>query len=238
MKRKVSILTIAIVLTIILFSISTYLQRKLINYEPVTKCYVAKENIEQYKKVEKEMFKEVQIPIAIVMNMKIIQNVDDIENLYTENKIYAGQVVVKDQFKTNEELSLFEGESGKEKIAIKIKSSENGVSYRIKERSLINVYATLRTEYANNVFSERDRQSVGVNEEGYSTIKILDKVRIIGVFDNNGIEIKARSEELIPDTIMVSVTPEEARDINLIRELATFNLTELEEEMQVENISN
>ena len=56
MRRKISMLTIAIVLTVILFSVSTYLQRKLINYEPVTKCYVAKENIERYEKVEKEMF--------------------------------------------------------------------------------------------------------------------------------------------------------------------------------------
>lgn len=237
MRRKISMLTIAIVLTVILFSVSTYLQRKLINYEPVTKCYVAKENIERYEKVEKEIFKEIQIPITIVMNMKIIQNLDDIENLYAENKVYAGQILVKEQFKTSEELSLFEGEKGKEKIAIKIKSAENGVSYRIKERSIINVYATLRTEYANNVFPERDRQLVGGGDDGYSAIKILDSVRVIGVFDNNGLEITERTEELIPDTVMISVTHDEARDINLIRDLATFNITELEEETQIEDIS-
>lgn len=230
MKRKISILTIAIVLTIILFGISTYMQRKLINYEPETKCYVAKSDIERYEKVEDDMLKEVSIPMNLVMNMKIVQSIDEIEGKYAESKIYAGQILVKNQIGTKEELSIFEGEKGKEKIAIKIKSAENGVSYRIKERSLVNVYATLRTEYTNNVFADKARQYIGNDDDGYCTIKILENARVIGVFDNNGLQVNDKTEELIPDTIMLSVSYDEARDINLIRDLASFNVTELEEE--------
>ena len=40
MKRKISILSLSIVLTIILFATSTYMQRKLISYEPKTKCFI------------------------------------------------------------------------------------------------------------------------------------------------------------------------------------------------------
>ncbi len=230
MKRKISILTIAVILTVILFGVSTYMQRKLINYEPETKCYVAKNDIERYEKIEEDMLKQVNIPMNLVMNMKIIQNIEDIEGMYAESKIYAGQILVKNQLGTKEDLSIFEGEKDKEKIAIKIKSAENGVSYRIKERSLVNVYATLRTEYTNNVFADKTRQYIGDNDDGYCTIKILNNVRVIGVFDNNGLQINDRTEELIPDTIMISVSHDEARDINLIRDIASFNVTELEEE--------
>ncbi len=237
MKRKISILTIAIILTIILFCISTYMQRKLINYEPTLECYVAVQDIEDYEKVTIEKIKKVEVPIPLVMNMKIIQKEEELNDMYCRSKIYAGQILVKNQFDTREALSIFEGEAGKEKISIKIKSAENGVSYRIKEKSKINVYATLRTEYSNQIFPEKNRNYIGNEGDGYCTIKILENVNVIGVFDSNGVEIDMLREESIPDTIMLSVTADEARDINLIREIATFNITELEE-MESEIISN
>ncbi|MBQ9266861.1 MAG: hypothetical protein IJ217_01020 [Clostridia bacterium] len=229
MKRKISVLTIAVILTLILFGISTYLQRKLINYEPTMKCYVASADIEEHEKVSMEKMKLLDVPIAMVMNMKIVQEKEDLNDLYAKSKVYAGQILVKNQFDTRESLSIFEGEEGKEKIAIRIKAAENGVSYRIKENSKVNVYATLRTEYSNNIFPNSARQYIGSENDGYCNMKILDNVRVIGVFDNVGMQVDGNTEEYTPDTIMVSVTPEEARDINLIRDVAVFSITELEE---------
>lgn len=238
MKRKIGILSIAIFLTIILFFISTHMQRKLINYEPTVKCYIAVDDIEEYEKLDVAKMKKVDVPMNLVINMKIMQNEDDTRDMYARNKVYAGQILVKNQFGTKEDLSIFEGEAGKEKIAIKIKAAENGVSYRLKEKSIINVYATLRMEYSNNIFSNCERQYIGDENDGYCTIKILNAVKVIGVFDNNGMQIRGGTDEYTPDTIMVAVSKEEARDINLIRDLATFNITELESEKANENILN
>lgn len=228
MKKKISILTIAIILTVVLFGISTYLQRKLIDYQPTMKCYVALCNIDEDEKITPEKMKLIDIPITLVMNMRIIQNIEDINGLYARSKVFAGQILVKDQFDTRENLSIFEGESGKEKIAIKIKSPENSVSYKIKEKSKINVYATIRTEYSNNIFQDAVRQYIGDENDGYCSFKILDNVNVIGIFDNAGIPVAGNNEDYTPDTVMISVTENEARDINLIRDIATFNITEIE----------
>ena len=227
MKNKISVLTIAIILTVILFSISTYLQKRIINYEPTIKCYVACQNIGDGEKMSLEKMKQVEIPIPLVMDMKIIQEQNDIENMYSNGTIYAGQILVKDQFDTKENLSIFEAEEGKEKISIKIKSAENGVSYRIKEKSVVNIYATMRTEYANNVFENAERRYIGSDGDGYCSMKVLSGVKVIGVFDSNGTQIQGTIEEYTPDTIMICVSSQDATDINLIRDVATFNITEM-----------
>lgn len=238
MKNKISILTIAIILTVILFLISTYLQRKLINYEPTMKCYVAIQDIEEYEKMSPEKMQEVDIPIQVTMNMRVVQDPEDVDGLYASSKIYSGQILVKNQFASKEKLSIYEGELGKEKIAIKIKNAENGVSYGIREKSIINVYATLRTEYSNNVFPEANRQFIGSETDGFCVIKVLENVKVIGVFDSQGYEVEKDNQDSMPDTVMVCVMPSEARDINLIRDIATFNITELERNDTVENSSS
>ena len=65
MKKKISVLTIAIILTLILFGISTYMQKKLINYEPTVKCYVAINDIEETEKITPDKIKEISIPIKL-----------------------------------------------------------------------------------------------------------------------------------------------------------------------------
>ena len=51
-------------------------------------------------------------------------------------------------------------------------------------------------------------------------------MRVLSTFDENGEEVQNTSEKQI-DTILVLVTPEEAQIINLIREVASFNVTEI-----------
>ena len=82
MKNKISILMIAVILTIILFAVSTYMQRKIINYEPTIMCYVASQDIADGEKISEEKMKQVSIPIPIIINMQIIQDPKEIEELY------------------------------------------------------------------------------------------------------------------------------------------------------------
>ena len=114
------------------------------------------------------------------------------------------------------------------KISIKIKSSENGVSFTLRENSIINVYATLRNEYVSETLWGNEIKTIGNDNDGYSIFKILDSSKVLGTFDSNGENIEDTSEKNI-DTILLAVTPEEAQKINLIREIAIFNVTELGE---------
>ena len=226
MNKKVSILIISVVLTLIVFGISTYMQKKIIDYIPTMKCIVVTEDIEAYEQINLEQIEYVDMPIEIIAKTRVIQEFSEVENLYLKDKIYKGQMLVFKQFDTKENLMIYNADVGKEKIAIKIKNAENGVSYTLRENSIVNVYATLRNEYMQNLNVSGDAIMLGNPEDGYSVIKILDSVKVLGTFDINGDSVEESFERNI-DTILIAVTPLEASKINLIREIATFNVTEL-----------
>lgn len=234
MKFKINTLIITVILTIIVFGISTYMQKKLINYEATISCLILSEDIYENELVSKDKFKLANIPISVVATQKIVTDFSEIENLYARDNIKKGQIAVRSQFDTKENLSIYEAEVGKEKISIKVKSAENGVSYKIKENSYINVYATLRNELATNFLTQNDRLSIGNEEDGYTVIKILNDVKVLGVFNVDGIEINQSEGENI-DSVLVSVTEEEAKQINLIREIANFNITGITEKANIED---
>ena len=237
MKNKIIILTGTIILSIILFSISTYMQKKLINYEPKIECLFLKEDIKENQKLEESMFHKDEIDISLISNIKIIQNFSEIEGLYAKENIYKGQIAIYKQFDTKENLSIYEVEIGKEKISIKIKSAENGVSYALKKDSFVNVYVTLRADIASEFLNNKEKLTIGSIEDGYTVIKLLEQVPVLQAFDIDGNEIN-ESELKIIDTILIPVTPEEAKEINLLRDIGTFNITESKKDVEeiIENI--
>ena len=224
MKVKVNMLISTIILTIIVFCISTYLQKKIIKYEATVSCLVLNSDINENELVDKNKFKVAQIPISLVANQRIVQEFSEIEGLYAKDNIKTGQIVVRSQFDTNDNLSIFEAEEGKEKISIKIKSAENGMSFQIKEGAMVNVYATIRTDFAKDFLLDKERMIIGNEEDGYTIIKIINNVKVLGTFTVDGVECENSEGDNI-DSILISVTPEEAKEINLIREIATFNIT-------------
>lgn len=226
MNKKVSILIISIILTFIVFIISTYAQKKLINYVPTVKCIVVTEDIEAHEQIDIESIKYVDMPISIVANLKIAKDIEDISSLYLKDKLYKGQLLLLDQFDSKENLMIYNADIGKEKISIKVKSPENGVSYTIRENSLVNIYATMRKEYMKNDFFSGDIISVGDENDSYCIVKILDSVKVLGTFDING-EVAENNIDKTIDTILIAVNPQEAKLINLYRDIASYSITEL-----------
>ena len=165
------------------------------------------------------------MPISIVSQVRVVQKFEEIQELYLKDKLYKGQVVLFEQFDTKENLMIYTADVGKEKIAIKVKNSENGASFTVRQNSIVNVYATFRKEYMNNNLFSGDIRQIG-DEDGYCVAKILDSIKVLGTFDSNGEKIENGIEKNI-DTILIAVSPEESLKINLIRDIATFNITEL-----------
>ena len=58
MKNKVILYSGTIILTLILFGVSTYMQKKMINYEPKIECLFVKQDIIKNQKIEEEMLRE------------------------------------------------------------------------------------------------------------------------------------------------------------------------------------
>ena len=227
MNKKVSLLILSIALAIGIFVISTYIQKKAVNYVPTISCLIVNKDIEEYNSVSKEDIKQVEMPISIVANLRVVRNYEDVSELFLKDKIYKGQLLLLDQFDNKSNLMLFSGEDGKEKLSVKIRASENGASYIIKPGSLINVYATLNNDYVENgIFKEAEKMVIGNSNSGYSIVKMLSGVKVLGTFDENGDEIENTDERAI-DTVLLLVSQEEAMKINLIREIAVFNITEI-----------
>lgn len=237
MKNKINILLVTSVLTIIVFFISTNMQKKLINYEPKVKCLVTTMDIYQNQKLEEEMFEIKEIPFSLVSNISIVTDFSEIENLYSKTDVYKGQIAFKKLFDSQEKLSIFEAENGKEKISVKIENPENGVSYAIKKNSLINLYATIKNSYAENFLIENDRLQIGDEYDGYTVIKILDSTKVLGVFNIDGIEIE-NSQDGIIDSIMIAVDSNVAKQISLLRDIGIFNVTGVNSQSVKEEANN
>lgn len=224
MKNKILIMIGTIILAIILFVTSTIAQRKLIKYEPKVKCLFLAEDINANELAEEEKFVLKDVDISLVANTKIVQDFSKIENLYARDNIYKGQLVIEKQFDTKENLKIYKVEDGKEKVSLKIKSSENGVSYSIKEKSKVNIYVTLRNDIADNFLKEKERLVIGQKDDGYTIIKLIDGVSILETYDIDGNRIKESDTKVI-DTIMIAVTASEAKEINLLKDIGIFNVT-------------
>lgn len=238
MKNKVNILLISIILTVIVYGISIYMQKKLVQYVPTIKCLVVTDDVEAYSQINDSQIKEVNMPAEIVGTTRVIKNIEDINELYLKEKIYSGQLLIKNQFDTRENLSIYQADEGMEKISIKIKSAENGVSYNIKENSKINVYATIRNEYANGTLEGLEKQFVGSEDDGYCIVTLLKEVKVLGVFNIDGQPIENVFDMETPDTVLVAVAPEQAKQINLIRDIASFNITALGDVKEVSDEEN
>lgn len=236
MKIKINILIVTVILTIIVFSISTYMQKKLINYEATISCLILTEDIFENELVNEEKFKLVDIPISIVANQRIITNFEEIEGLYARDDIKKSQIAIRSQFDTKENLSIYEAEDGKEKVSIKIKSAENGMSFQIKENSLVNVYVTIGNEFAANFLNDKERLVIGNEFDGYTVIKLLENIKVLGVFTVDGVDINEADGDNA-DSILISVTPEEAKTINLLRDIGSFNITGINSPKEIESTS-
>lgn len=224
MKNKINILIITAIATIIVFIISTKLQKDLIDYVPSVKCLTLSRDIKQFQKLEEDMFVLVDIPIPLIASTRVIQNFSEIEGLYSKDNIFKNQIAIREQFDTKENLSIYETEIGKEKISIKIEAAENGMSYAVKSGAAVNLYATMRNDLAIKFLPSNQRMIIGDEYDGYIVIKILDNVKVLGAFNSDGIEINVPSDGIV-DTIMLGVTSEEAKQISLIRNVASFNIT-------------
>lgn len=228
-RNKITILSITLILTVVIFGISTHLQKELINYEPQISCLIVNQDIMANQKLVEEMFIVKEVPLSLISMASVVTEYSQIKDLYAKDNILKSQIAMKNQFDTKENLSIYEVEKGKEKISIKISNPENGLSYAIKPNSKIAIYATFRSDYAKNFSSGKDRLTVGDEYDGYTVIKLIDSVQVLGTFNVDGIEVESYEDGNI-DSIMIPVTPEDAKEINLLREIATFSITGISNE--------
>jgi hypothetical protein len=217
--KKISIIGISLSISIILFFTLIWIERRVINYEPKVKVLIALEDIEENELLKESMFKTFEVPLSLSLNADMNLNLEKIQGKFSRGKIYKGQILLKADIGEKEELRIIELPQGREKIAIKIKNPENGISYQIKPKDKVNVYFTGKYGGVRDVIGDKL-----LSDNTIYTFKILENEEVLGVFDEKGASINLSEFSKI-DTVMFGVIPDKAKLINNLRSQGVFDIT-------------
>ena len=221
-RSKITI--ISAIVAIILFLVLTVIQNKLVNNEPKTLVIIANSDIKRDEKLNKNMFKEVYVPATLTLNSKSIDSLEEVEGMFARENINKGQIIFSQDIGSSEELKLLEAPSGYEKISVKIKSPENGVSYQIKPKDRIHLYFSGRYGGIKESIEEFNLLRANKSDDAMYTVCLLRESEIIGIYDEKGISIENENFSEL-DTIVIATDSNMARLINNLKGQGTFDLT-------------
>lgn len=167
----------------------------------------------------KDIYKGERITNEDLKSITVSSNVDmkdsfdiDYTNKVAKENLSKGQVLSKDNITDKEELD--ETDEKYEYVSIEIKSISQAMAYQLKKGDNINVYFTSK-----DIISESSSQGIVKNTK---TIKILEKKKIIGLYDSSGNEV---IDNDVYNAIVLRVTSEEAVNISNIKEEGNFNIS-------------
>lgn len=222
--KKIQIISISLIAATILFIILTFTEKAIINKEPLIEVLIANRDITRNSLIERDMYYIKKIPAYLVLNTEAIRDISEIEGKYAAKALNKGQVVFKKDIGTKEELKIISSESGLEKIAIKIKESQNAVAYQIRPQDRIHLYFTGKYGAMKASLTEYGIYNPEMSENVTKTIELLHDTEILGIFDSDGNSYDSKNFNE-PDAIVIAVRPEMAKLINNIRGQGVFDIT-------------
>jgi hypothetical protein len=228
--KKLNLLSLSFVLTVSVFIATTAVQRVFVAYEPTVKVLVAAQDIQVNRPVNKFMFKQVNVPLNVVMNFKVLKNFDDISGQYSTEYIHNGEILRDEAIALKNEVKIIEIEPGREKVSVKLKAPENAVSYQIKTGDKVNLYFTGRNRLVKSLCSNKETSSpaaLDIRDESYSTVKLLDTTSILGIFDETGNSLSDIQRNAKIDTVVFSVNHQDSILISNLKDQGTFDITGL-----------
>lgn len=223
--KKINLLIISGISAMILFVVLTFVQGKIINNENHQVAYVADADILKDTELNENKIKEVNVPSFLINNTTAIVDYEDIKGKYAKYPINKGQIIFKQDIASKEELKIINSTEGLEKISVKIKSSENGVSYQVKPQDRIHLYFTGKHSAIKDAFMKYGIEfSNSENNNSLHTSKIIHDIEVLGIYDELGRSYNNANFSKL-DTIVIAVEPMIAELINNLRSQGTFDIT-------------
>lgn len=230
MIKRINMISLSVILTIIVFIATTAVQRFFVSYEPTVKVLVAVQDIQANRPLDRFMFKTAEAPLSLVMNLKVIKKLEDIRDRYSVETIHKGEILRDEAIALKNEVKIIEVEQGKEKISIKVRAPENAVSFQIKAGDKVNLYFTGRYGLIKYLGAQKEiylPNSQALKDDDYSTVKILDNSPVMGIFDDNGNALGDSQRDAEIDTVVFAVSHEDSIMINSLKGQGTFDITGL-----------
>lgn len=224
-KRQLIILISAVVLYIIFGAVYN-------NFVVKTneqKVYVINDDVKKGNEVSINNLKELTIKTK-EQNDSYVIDLSNLNNLLTNYDLKKGQIITKDMFVQKDK--YVKTDIDKEIVAIKLKGSEDSISYNITKDSLVNIYYTGKTEFANGILNAFDEENiVSGGSTGYISMKLLKGVKILGIYDKYGNEVNSNNlnnNDIAIDTIIISTSSKMAMTIYNLKEYGDFSLSLIE----------
>jgi len=172
--KKTNILVISGVSAVILFVLLTILQGRITKQEATVTAYISNIDVSRDSKINKNDYKEVKVPVSLALDTSIIKDSKDLDNKYARENINKGQLIFKQDVAKKEELKIIDTTIGLERIAVKIKSSENAIAYQVKPKDRVHLYFTGKSAVIKNAFSKYDIEfDMNVSDNILQTKKII-----------------------------------------------------------------
>ncbi len=149
-----------------------------------------------------------------------------------KNDLKEGQLI-KDNLVIEKEAYL-KSSNEKELVSIKVSNPEDVASFQIDKDSIINIYYTGKTSQVQNFLKSTQLENLSSSSEidGYTTIKLLNEVKVINVFDKFGNKLKDKkevssleNESSLVDTVMLDVEKSNVININNLKKYGDFSIT-------------
>lgn len=195
MKSKYFI--ISIVITIILFFTLIYVEKKVAGVSQSVNALVVKQNVvvNKYDKLDSSMFEIKKIPVFLADNA--VSDIKEIDSKYALYTLSSGDILKKERIGDRTQTPILKVDSSKRKIAIAVSNLADAVAGQIRKDSYVDILFT---------------NSPTTEESTVKTETILEKVKVIGVTDSNGILIDDSSDKQVA-AVLLEVTPQEAHII-------------------------
>lgn len=214
LKRNIYI----IILSIIIYFIVSFFYENIVIREDLKYVYILDKNVHRGDLVLESDFKKVKISE---------QQSDRYLTETTTRKYYnddypAGYLVLKEMVILSDE--YIKTDLDKEILSIKLDLSEDAASYQLGKGSIVNIFYSAKSSDVSEIINSINKETVASNKlnNGYITIKLLDKVKIKNCYDKFG---KVVTSPNVIETILVEVSKEESIKINNLKNYGKFSLS-------------
>lgn len=226
-RRKLIILILSIGICFGMMAI----YEKIVIHHDFEEILILKQEVKRGEMLNPEMFRKVRMEKGNESEDMNFVKMDQLKGVVANFDMKKGNILLKENILSLQ--AYKKAEEGYEIISIPIRNSDDIASYQVRKYQRISLYYTGKTNLASNLLKELPLESVNSNqnsklEEGYTTVKLLENIAIMDIYDQYGNVITSnqiengKSEKM--DTIMIEVKKDMALKINNLKQYGNFSI--------------
>lgn len=224
-KRNLLIL----ILSVCIYFVLTYLYNSLFTKDNMQEICILKKDYTRGSKIDKSDIITAKLKQLEIDSLVKYISASDLDNFVISKDMEKGDILTNNSVIKNDE--YIKSSDEKEIVSIKVVNSQDVASYQIGKNSVINIYYTGKTSQASTILNTMNIPSISSDNisDGYTTVKILENIKILNIFDKYGnkmnIKNEKKNETSIIDTIMIEVSKKDVASINNLSKYGTFSIS-------------